>query len=132
MAADLGTTHTIALLIGLYFLAAGIRLMTDPPAMARMAKELVESPLAGFYGGLIAFAIGGAIVSVHNIWTGLLAGFVSLVGWIALIEGLLILAARAWFLGIFARVPLTPAFIRPTGAGTALVGSVLIWAALAS
>lgn len=126
------TTSTLASLIGLYFVAAGIGLLVDRDFPTRVIEELRDQAVLGFVGGIVVFAIGGTIVSVHNDWSGWLAGLVSLVGWVALAEGVLILAFRKWFLGLFSRFELSPRVITAFGSGTAIVGALLIVAAFSS
>jgi len=129
MLAVMTTTHTLAALIGLYFLAGGVGLLVDRNNATKLMRELTAQPMFGYLGGLIAFAIGGAIVGVHNNWNSLLSGFVSLVGWLSLLEGVLMLACRKWFLGLFARLTLSSIMVSAFGFGTLLAGVVLVWAA---
>lgn len=126
------TTSTFASLIGLYFVAAGIGLLIDRDLPRRVIAELRDQAVLGFLGGIVAFVVGGTIVAVHNDWSGWLAGFVSLVGWAALAEGVLILAFRKWFLGLFSGFDLSRNVIFGFGAGTASLGVLLIVAAFAS
>ncbi len=125
----LNTTQILAALIGLYFLAAGVGLLVDRNNAAELMKELTAQPMFGFLGGIIAFAIGGAIVGVHNNWNGILSGFVSLVGWVSLLEGVLMLACRKWFLGLFTRLALSPGVVTAFGLGTLIAGVALVSAA---
>ena len=127
----LTTTQTLAVLIGLYFLAAGVGLLVDRNNASQLMKELMAQSMFGFLGGILAFAIGGAIVAVHNIWDGFLSSFVSLVGWMSLAEGVLMLACRKWFLGLFARLTLSPGVVMVFGLGTIILGAVLVSAAFA-
>lgn len=123
-------TQILAALIGLYLLAAGIGLLTDRKAVSKMLKELTEQPLLGYLGGVIAFVIGGAIIAVHNNWSSLLSGLVSLVGWISLAEGVLMLAFRNWFLGLWGRLTFSPGFVGAGGIASVVAGVLLIWAGL--
>ena len=124
------TTQILAALIGLYFLAAGVGLLVDRKNASELMRELTAHPMFGFLGGIIAFAIGGAIVAVHNNWDSLLSGFVSLVGWMSLAEGVLMLACRKWFLGLFTRLALSPGVVTVFGLGTLIAGAMLVSAAI--
>ena len=125
-------TNTIASLIGLYFVAAGVGLLVDRSFFAKAITELLDQPMLGYIGGILTFVVGGTIVGVHNNWSNLLSGFVSLFGWIALVEGVLILAFRRWFLGLFTRFDLSSAVITSFGAGTVVLGLILMSAAFTS
>ena len=124
------TTQVLAALIGLYFVAGGIALLTDSEAIMTMFRELLAQPLYALFGGLIAFAIGGAIVAVHNDWSGLLAGFVTLVGWVALAEGVLLIAMRRIFLDTVARLALSEGLLGIFGMATLGLGLILLYAGL--
>ncbi len=121
-------THFLAIMIGLYFLSVGIGLLTDRDAYSQMFDEMTERPLIAYLSGFVAFALGGTIVGIHNSWDGWLSGFVSLVGWIALVEGVLFLAFRKWITGIFRKLP--PAFLVAVAVFCAVLGGMLIWVGL--
>jgi len=124
------TTQILAGLMGLYFVAAGINLLTNSEATLGMIKDMIGQPVFGFLGGLVAFTVGGVIVAIHHDWSSLLAGFITLIGWIALAEGVLLIACGKWFLGLFARLKFTAGIIKMFGAGTLTLGVVMIWAGL--
>ena len=92
MIADATLTEILARIFGLYMLAAGIGLALNSADLPKMLEEMRQSALAFYLGGLIAFAIGAAVVSLHNDFSGPLAIFISLFGWVALAEGVVILA----------------------------------------
>jgi hypothetical protein len=84
------TLH-LAVLIGLYELTAGLAGLTGRIRWAALLDEFDRSPALTFVTGFMAFAVGGTLILVHCIWTDLLAVIVSLIGWIALAEGLLLM-----------------------------------------
>ena len=131
MMTDMTTTQILAGLIGLYFVSAGIGLLIERPGMQAMFDELKASAMLGYMGGILAFAIGGTIVAIHNDWSSLLAGFVSLIGWISLLEGALLLAFRRRFLALFDGWMLSASFVAGMGGVTILVGALLWFAVLA-
>lgn len=130
MSGQFSVTETLAALIGLYFLAAGVGLLGNRYDIARMFDDLKSQPMLGYFGGLIAFAIGGALVAVHNDWSGWLAAFVSLVGWVALLEGILMLAMPGWYIGLFDGLQRKPGLIKGLAWLTVGLGAVLVAAAV--
>ena len=94
------TLHLLVL-IGLYELAAGIAGFTGRIDWREMTDEFVRSPSLSFVTGFMVFVIGGVMIMNHHHWTDLLAIIVSLVGWIALVEGILMMIASKSLLVFF-------------------------------
>ncbi len=130
MIETLSTTQILAVFIGLYMVAAGIGFLTGRGSYATLIDELRDNTALGYVTGAFVFALGAAMVAVHNLWTGPLAIVVSLIGWGALIEGVLMLAIRRTFLGLVKVVPLTPATMVPFGIAAIVLGAVLAIAGL--
>jgi len=116
------TLHLLVL-IGLYELAAGIAGLTGRLDWGAMFEEFERSPSLSFVTGFMVFVIGGVMIMSHHHWTDPLAIVVSLVAWIALIEGLLIMIVAQPLL-IFFRPVLGSQ--RAISAFAALFGIVLI------
>lgn len=102
MAATMGTTDAIAVLFAIYLIAAGAGVILNRSMVGDIFSGIRGSATISYLCGLIAFMIGTAIVAVHNRWDGVLPGLVSLVGWAALAEGVLLLAIPKTYLDIFA------------------------------
>lgn len=94
MPANPDITQLLTLLIGLYICAASIGIALHPEAINKMISEISENVTLSYLIGLFAFTIGAVIVVIHNRWTGLQEGFISFIGWAAMVEGLLFLALR--------------------------------------
>ncbi len=131
MIETLSVTQILAVFLGLYMVAAGIGFLTGRGSYATLIDELRDNTALGYVTGAFVFALGAAMVAVHNLWTGPLAIVVSLVGWGALIEGVLMLAIRRTFLGLVKVVPFTPATMVPYGIAAIVFGAVLLYAGLA-
>jgi hypothetical protein len=84
------TLHLLVL-IGVYELAAGIAGLTGRIDWLKMLDEFERSPALTFVTGFAAFAIGAAINLGHHHWTDLPAIIVSAIGWIAIIEGVMLM-----------------------------------------
>ena len=130
MIETLSITQILAVFLGLYMVAAGIGFLTGRGSYATLIDELRDNTALGYVTGAFVFALGAAMVAVHNLWTGPLAIVVSLAGWGALIEGVLMLAIRRTFLGLVKVVPLTPATLVPFGIAAIVLGAVLAIAGL--
>jgi vacuolar-type H+-ATPase subunit I/STV1 len=89
----------IALFLGLYLLSASAGELRSPNTWWTMLKEFERSPALRFVTGFVTLAIGAAIYLV-NPWRAddWLAVAVSVVGGVAVAEGLMILAAGERFL----------------------------------
>ena len=94
------TTTLLATEFGGYLVAAGIFGLTKRENWTSVLLELRDRTGLAYIVGAFVYCLGVAIIAVHNSWDSLLEVVVSLVGWAALIEGLILLAAPAWFLSI--------------------------------
>ena len=80
-------------LLGLFFLLMGLAMLFNRHSTVEAAIDFTHDPPALMIAGMIALASGLAIVLSHNVWSGgALAVVVTLLGWIFLIRGLLILS----------------------------------------
>ena len=59
-------SSTILLLFGLYAMAAGAGLLTDPLRMARLIDDLEASPAVGYLCGAVMIFGAGGTLSVQN------------------------------------------------------------------
>jgi len=84
------TLHLLVL-IGVYELAAGIAGLTGRLGWSALIDEFERSPGLTFVTGFMAFAVGAAINLAHHHFTDVPAVIVSAIGWIALIEGVMLM-----------------------------------------
>ena len=131
MIETLSVTQILALFLGLYMVAVGIGLFTGHNSYATMIDEFRENTALGFLTGAFTFALGAAMVAVHNLWTGPLAIVVSLIAWWTLIKGVLLLAIRRRYLDLINVVPFTAATAAPFSIAVMVLGVVLFYAGLA-
>ena len=127
MIATLTITQILGVIIGLYMVATGIGLLTGRGSYTTLIDELRDNTALGYLTSVFVFVLGAVIVAVHNRWTGPVAIVVSLVGWAALIEGVLMLAIRRPFLGLVRVVPFTAATMMPFGIVGIVFGALLLF-----
>jgi len=95
-------TRDLLFLIGVYELALGIGGLAGRFRWAELIDEFDRSPALTLVTGFVSFGIGGAIALAHHHWTDAPAIIVTAIGWIAIIEGVLLMAFPGHVLG-FAR-----------------------------
>ena len=119
-------TETLARFLGLYMLAAGIGLALNGAALPKMLEEMRQSTFAFYLGGLIAFAIGATIVGLHNDFSSGLAIVVSLIGWVSLAEGVVMLALPDEMRNFAGKIVGLMGSARIWGFAVAAIGALLI------
>ena len=75
----------------LMYTAVGIGILINTDFYKKLYEDFIESASVLYLGGLIVLAVGYFIVAFHNTWTKDLSVIITIIGWIALIKGILIL-----------------------------------------
>jgi hypothetical protein len=79
-------------LIGLYSVLVSLAMMANRQVTLDMITALLHNPPVLFLSAIIAVSVGLALVLGHNIWSGgAVPLIVTLVGWLTLLKGLLLL-----------------------------------------
>lgn len=84
-------TIKIAELIGPVYFAVGLGIFFSKDYYLKVYRDLEKETLAVLMGGISSLVIGLVILLNHNIWDSFLASMVTLIGWLALIKGLMLL-----------------------------------------
>ncbi len=85
-------TGYLARLLGLFSILTGLALIGRRQEMVAAVDALTHNPTLLLLVGLIALGIGLALVLAHNVWSGGVRPIVvTLIGWLILLRGLLIL-----------------------------------------
>ncbi|WP_411816454.1 DUF2065 domain-containing protein [Hyphococcus sp. DH-69] len=85
-------TLSLAKAFGIYMIAAGVSGLLDRDRWAAMLNEFRAHKGLTYISGVFVFALGSALVMVHNIWTDPLAIAISIFCWVAAIEGVVLIA----------------------------------------
>jgi len=85
-------TTFLSKLIGLYCILAALSMAAHRQATVETVAALVHNPPLLVIAGILALIAGLAMVLGHNVWSGgALPVIVTLVGWITLVRGVLVL-----------------------------------------
>lgn len=119
-------TVILAQILGGYMLVAGVAILIDRTLINRLLISLQDNLAAIFIMGLLALLMGLTVAALHTRWDNPLAIIVTIIGWLAIIEGALILCLQNRFVAFF-----TPWFTNATvsliwGAVAVILGLVLL------
>jgi hypothetical protein len=107
-------TLSLAKAFGVYFIAAGLSGLLAPERWRAILDGFRQNAALSYISGVFVFALGVAVIIAHNIWADPLAIVVTLIGWAAAIEGVVLIAFPEPLL------KWSVSFLRP--------GAVKIWA----
>lgn len=79
----------LAKVIGLYLLIAGLMLLIRRGAVGEVIDDITRSPALVAFAGSISLAIGLLLVVSHNHWSRDWTVVVTLLGWLALLQGII-------------------------------------------
>ena len=78
-------------LFSLVYLAIGIGMLISPDFYKKLFTDFCENAAVMYLGGIMALVIGYLILAFHNTWTKDLSVIITVIGWLALVKGILIL-----------------------------------------
>ena len=78
-------------IFSLAYITIGIGILINPGFYKKLFEDFIENAAVLYLGGVMALAIGYLILAFHNTWTKDLSVIITIVGWLALIKGILIL-----------------------------------------
>jgi vacuolar-type H+-ATPase subunit I/STV1 len=119
-------TLTLAKVYGLYMIVAGMTGLVDAARWRAIMDDFQRSPGLAYITGVIVFVLGLVLVTIHNFWGDPLAMLISLFGWIALIEGILLLAVPNGLMKLGAALVATPGRSRAFALFAVILGAVLL------
>jgi uncharacterized protein YjeT (DUF2065 family) len=78
-------------IFSIVYIAVGIGILINPGFYKKLFEDFIENAAVMYIGGVMALTIGYLILAFHNTWTMDLSVIITIVGWLALIKGILIL-----------------------------------------
>jgi len=81
----------IAQLLGLIYVVVGFGILADQGRYRALFDDILRSPHFMYLSGLLSLIAGFLIVTFHSIWVKDWPLIITLIGWLALIKGMLIL-----------------------------------------
>tara|TARA_R110001583_G_scaffold103863_3_gene251128 strand:- start:18095 stop:18478 length:384 start_codon:yes stop_codon:yes gene_type:complete len=81
-----------AKILGIIYLSFGVGLLFNKDYYAKAIEDLLKNTGFMISGGFLAIVMGLCIIEYHNIWVKNWTVIITIIGWIALLKGILLLA----------------------------------------
>ena len=85
------TSKLLARIMGPVMIVQAIGIVINFAQFQRMYEEFSKSPSLCYLGGLMAFLLGLLVLQFHNRWEAGWPVLITIVSWIALIKGLILM-----------------------------------------
>ena len=86
----------IARTIGIIYLSVGLGFFLFREMYVMAFRKILESPGYALLGGFMAVVVGMALVNYHNLWVNDWRVIITVIGWIALMKGIILLLAPSY------------------------------------
>ncbi|HMQ02279.1 MAG TPA: hypothetical protein PKD79_04435 [Candidatus Doudnabacteria bacterium] len=117
----------IILVVGLFFLIAGVGLYLHPNMFKKIMGDYMGSPALVYFHGALALIVGAFIILNHNIWEWDMQVVITIVGWVALIRGLWILLAQDNYLKTIKSFMGNQNHVKAEAVTAIIIGAVLLY-----
>ena len=91
----------VAQILAIMYVAIGLGVLFGPTYYHKMYQDMLKNTPAIYLGGFMALIIGFLLVKYHNIWEYSWIVIITILGWLALIKGVLLFVAPKPFVNIF-------------------------------
>lgn len=81
----------LARIMGPPFIIAALHLFLYRKNVQKIMDEMAGNDAALFFGGIAALVVGMILVTAHNVWNGDWPVIITLIGWIGVLKGTLLL-----------------------------------------
>ena len=119
------TVNTIGQIIGLFISVVSIGLLVNTDTYEHMVKEFTKSPALCYLGGVLALFVGLFILISHNKWDTNWTTIITIIGWLSVVKGALLIACLNAFLNFFSWISKSGVSMRYIGIIYLLLGLFL-------
>ena len=126
-----GTTEVLALVLGVYFVIAGLGVVLRRRLIGEFLARFRDDPVISFMAGVLALWVGLGILAVHWRWDNAVAAGISVIGLIAVLKGALLILLGPRLLVLARPFDENLHLAAVWGMVVALIGVALIIAAIA-
>jgi len=90
----------LAKIFGLVYIAVGLGMLINRAYYRKVLTDMATSSALLMYGGAAALVVGLVMVLNHNLWAGGWEIIITIIAWLALLKGVLLLLAPKAMIGL--------------------------------
>ncbi len=90
----------LAKIFGLLYIAVGLGMLINRAYYRKVLTDMTTNSALVMYGGAAAIVVGLVMVLNHNLWAGGWEIIITIIAWLALLKGILLLLAPKAMLGL--------------------------------
>lgn len=115
----------LARIFGLVYVTVGLGILLNRTYYQKLFNDWWQNYAALYLGGFMALVAGLVIVTYHNIWVASWVVLVTVIGWLALIKGILLLVFPSAMLRFTQMLVSKPRFLPIEGIVALVIGLFL-------
>jgi hypothetical protein len=119
-------TELVEWIVSCALIVVGLSLLSRPKAWIEAFEPAARHPIVPLLSGLYALLAGLVVVSAHNLWVSDVRVVVTILGWVALASGVVLLLAPEVYAFMLRKIPITPALIAFRGIVRIALGGVVM------
>lgn len=119
-------TELVEWIVSCALIVVGMSLLSRPKAWIEAFEPAARHPIVPLLSGLYALLAGLVVVSAHNLWVSDVRVVVTILGWVALASGVVLLLAPEVYAFMLRKIPITPALIAFRGIVRIALGGVVM------
>ncbi len=123
---QLSRTELVEWVVACALIVVGMSLLSRPKAWIAAFEPAARHPIVPLLSGLYALLAGLVVVSAHNLWVSDVRVVVTILGWVALASGAVLLLAPEVYAFMLRNIPITPALIAFRGVVRIALGGVVM------
>ncbi|MGB7957952.1 MAG: hypothetical protein WCF77_03890 [Minisyncoccia bacterium] len=117
-----------AQILGIFFVVVGASMVVNKKLTTAAVEEAIRDQGSLWMWGFLAVITGAVIIPLNNMWTSGLPLVITILGWLALIKGVLILFFPAAMVSLYRKF-IKESMMIPAGLVVFVLGLVLLYVA---
>jgi hypothetical protein len=85
------TSVLLAKVLGIIYIVLGVGILVNLKALPKMVDDFFNNTGLTFLGGITTLIFGLVIVAFHNVWLGHWGLIITVIGWLAVIKGAILI-----------------------------------------